>query len=135
MTQRFPGAVVEAIDTPFPLGQPESLAVAASVRKFGAAIVLVALGAPKQERWVRDYLAECGANVGIGVGSAFDIICGDRPRAPQWMQTFGMEWFYRLLLEPRRLSRRYLIEDTPFLYFMARTLVKRKLRIWRENYE
>jgi N-acetylglucosaminyldiphosphoundecaprenol N-acetyl-beta-D-mannosaminyltransferase len=129
MMQRNPGAVVEAVLTPSPLGRSESLEVAARVRTLGAAIVLVALGAPKQERWVGEYLDACGSRVGIGVGSALDIISGDKPRAPGWMQTAGMEWFYRMLLEPGRLGRRYLIEDTPFLFHLARAVMRQKLGI------
>jgi len=129
MMQRYPSAVVEAVLTPFPLGRPESLEVAAQIKTLGAAIVLVALGAPKQERWVREYLDACGSTVGIGVGSAFDIISGDKPRAPGCIQAAGMEWFYRMLLEPGRLGRRYLIEDTPFLFHLARAVMRAKLGI------
>ena len=67
-----------------------------------------------------------GAAVGIGVGSAFDLISGDKPRAPRWMQNMGLEWLHRMLLEPRRLGRRYLIEDTPYLFQLARELTRRK---------
>jgi N-acetylglucosaminyldiphosphoundecaprenol N-acetyl-beta-D-mannosaminyltransferase len=129
MMRRYPGAVVEAIPTPFPLGRNESLEVAARIRTLGAAIVLVALGAPKQERWVKEYLDSCGSNVGIGVGSAFDIISGDKPRAPGWVQTMGMEWFYRTLLEPARLGRRYFIEDSPFLLHLVGAVMRNRLGI------
>ena len=129
MMRRNTGAVVEAIPTPFPLGRSESLDVAAQVRALGAAIVLVALGAPKQERWVSEYLDACGSSVGIGVGSAFDIISGDKPRAPEWVQSVGMEWFYRTLLEPGRLGRRYFIEDSPFLFHLAGAVMRQRLGI------
>jgi len=129
MMRRSPGAIVEAIPTPFPLGRIESLEVAERVRELGAAIVLVALGAPKQERWVSGYLEACGSSVGIGVGSAFDIISGDKPRAPGWVQSVGMEWFYRTLLEPRRLGRRYFVEDSPFLLYLAGAVMRSRLGI------
>ena len=87
--------------------------------------MLVALGAPRQERWVQRYLTQCGANVGIGIGSAFDIISGEKPRAPMLMQTCGLEWLHRMALEPKRLGRRYLIEDSPFLFFLTKELVFR----------
>jgi N-acetylglucosaminyldiphosphoundecaprenol N-acetyl-beta-D-mannosaminyltransferase len=126
MMRRYPGAVVEAIPTPFPLGISESLEVAARVRAIGAEIVLAALGAPKQERWVSKYLDACGSSVGIGVGSAFDIISGDKQRAPGWVQVIGMEWFYRTLLEPGRLARRYFIEDSPFLFYLAGAVIRNR---------
>ena len=66
--------------------------------------MLVALGAPRQERWVQANIAKAKANVGIGVGGAFDIICGDMPRAPQLMRNYGFEWLYRLTQEPKRLG-------------------------------
>lgn len=87
----------------------------------------MALGAPRQERWVREYLPETGANVGMGIGSAFDIICGDRRRAPRWMQDAGLEWFHRMLQEPRRLGKRYLIDDMRAFGYLARELLRRQI--------
>lgn len=126
-----PGAVVRAMPTPMPLTDADSRAVAEQIRRLGAAIVLVALGAPRQERWVQAYLGESGANVGMGVGSAFDIICGDQPRAPRWMCDHGLEWCHRMLLDPRRLARRYLIEDSPFLVHLAWAATIG--RLWRRS--
>jgi len=126
MQRRFPRASLHPIPTPFPLGPEENQLVVEEIRKANAEIVLVALGAPKQERWVQAHLERCGASVGIGIGSAFDIICGDKPRAPQWMQRMGLEWLYRMLQEPRRLGRRYLIEDSPFLFHLAAELMRRR---------
>ena len=126
MMERYPGAIVRAILTPFPLGDRESIEVVSQTRSFGAAILLAALGAPGQEFWLKKYLECSGAAVGIGVGSAFDLISGDKPRAPRWMQNMGLEWLHRMLLEPRRLGRRYLIEDTPYLFQLARELTRRK---------
>jgi N-acetylglucosaminyldiphosphoundecaprenol N-acetyl-beta-D-mannosaminyltransferase len=126
MQRRFPRARLVDIATPWPLSHDGSLAIARAVRELKAGIVLVALGAPRQERWVRTYLAECGASVGVGIGSAFDIISGDRPRAPRYMQRAGLEWFHRMLLEPRRLGRRYLIEDSPYVLLLLRALMSRR---------
>jgi N-acetylglucosaminyldiphosphoundecaprenol N-acetyl-beta-D-mannosaminyltransferase len=128
MLQRHPGAVIHAIPTPWPLGHTESVGVARQAREVGTRIALVALGAPRQERWVQAYLGNCGACVGIGVGSAFDIISGDQPRAPQWMQNAGLEWLHRMLLEPRRLGRRYLLEDSPYVLLLAKELARRRTR-------
>lgn len=127
MQRLVPGSLLYPIPTPFPLGLKENQALIEEIRNAKAEIVLVALGAPKQERWVQANLERCGAKVGIGIGSAFDIICGDKPRAPQWLQRMGLEWFQRMLQEPRRLGRRYLIEDAPFLAYLAAELMRRRL--------
>jgi N-acetylglucosaminyldiphosphoundecaprenol N-acetyl-beta-D-mannosaminyltransferase len=92
-----------------------------------AQIVLVALGAPRQERWIQSNLEACGAAVGIGIGSAFDIISGDQPRAPRWMKDNGFEWFHRLLLDPKRLVKRYLFEDSLFIFYFTLSLLRKKL--------
>ena len=125
MEAAFPRASLYAIPTPFPLGVAENDNLVEQIRDVNAKIVLVALGAPRQERWVQANLERCGAHVGIGVGSAFDIISGDKPRAPRWLQAMGLEWMQRMVLEPRRLGRRYLIEDTPFLWHLAAELGRR----------
>lgn len=67
----------------------------------------VALGTGKQERWMADHLGRIDVPVMIGVGTAFDILSGRKPQAPRWMQHSGLEWFFRLASEPRRLWRRY----------------------------
>jgi N-acetylglucosaminyldiphosphoundecaprenol N-acetyl-beta-D-mannosaminyltransferase len=127
MTRRHPAASLHAVPTPWPLGSAENRALVAQVRAIAARIVLVALGAPRQERWVQAHLDASGASVGIGVGSAFDIISGDKPRAPEWMQKASLEWFHRLTLEPRRLAWRYLVEDSPFLLHLAAAAAQRPI--------
>jgi N-acetylglucosaminyldiphosphoundecaprenol N-acetyl-beta-D-mannosaminyltransferase len=68
-------------------------------------IIFVALGAPRQEKWIRRHMAELQAPVAIGVGGSFDVLAGRVPRAPQWMQKTGLEWLYRLARDPKRLPR------------------------------
>jgi N-acetylglucosaminyldiphosphoundecaprenol N-acetyl-beta-D-mannosaminyltransferase len=127
MRERFPQAPVYPIATPFQLGEKENAELVEQIRAVKAKIVLAALGAPKQERWLKTYMPACGANVGIGCGSALDIICGDMPRAPRWMRDNGLEWFHRMLLEPKRLGRRYLIEDSPFILHLLAAWARRRL--------
>ncbi len=91
--------------------------VLAGIRTAGAQVVMVALGAPRQEKWIRDHLRETGATLGIGVGGLFDFYSGRIPRAPTWVRELGMEWFYRFAQEPRRMWRRYFLGN---LVFMAR---------------
>jgi len=127
MAERFPKARLHALETPFPLTPEANAKLAEEIKAKGAKIVLVALGAPKQERWLRENLAACDANVGIGIGSAFDIISGDKRWAPKWMRDSGLEWLYRLLQEPKRLGRRYLLEDMPFFWHLLHEVLRRRL--------
>lgn len=77
-------------------------------------ILFVGLGAPKQELWIKRYHEELGVPVSMGVGVTFEFIAGIVKRAPVWMQNIGLEWFWRLCMEPGRLWKRYLIDDTQF---------------------
>jgi N-acetylglucosaminyldiphosphoundecaprenol N-acetyl-beta-D-mannosaminyltransferase len=128
MRQKYPSASLFVIPTPCPLGAEESAEVVRQIQAVHAKILLVALGAPRQERWVQSNMELCQANVGIGIGSAFDIISGDMPRAPGWMKDNGLEWLYRLKQDPRRLAKRYLIEDSPFILHLLRVVVTNKLQ-------
>lgn len=83
----------------------EAAAVVEAVRSSGARLVLVALGFPRQEFWIRDNLAQLGNAVCIGVGGAFDVWAGRVQRAPEAWRRAGLEWLYRLIREPRRLGR------------------------------
>lgn len=85
------------------------------IRRSGADLLLVAMGAPGQEVWLKDHLAQTGARVGIGVGGLFDFFSGRIPRAPQWMREAGLEWVFRLSQEPRRLFWRYGPGNVEFL--------------------
>lgn len=75
------------------------------VKKAKVDILFVALGVPRQEKWLKHYLQDLNAPVCIGVGGSFDIISGRLKRAPQWIQDWGFEWLYRLIQEPRRIGR------------------------------
>ncbi len=80
-------------------------AAAAAVRETGAAVVFVCLGAPRQERWMAEWGKESGALLLLGLGGALDVYAGKVKRAPKAFQKLGLEWFYRLLREPRRIGR------------------------------
>ena len=90
------------------------------IRDSGAKIVFVGLGCPKQEYWMHAYSPELNA-VLIGVGAAFDFFSGRVKRAPLWMQKSGLEWFYRLCTEPRRLWKRYMVTNTVYLYLLGKS--------------
>jgi N-acetylglucosaminyldiphosphoundecaprenol N-acetyl-beta-D-mannosaminyltransferase len=84
-------------------------------------LVLVALGAPKQELWSDRFRNQITPAVAIGVGGSLDFITGRIKRAPAWMSRAGLEWLFRLGQEPRRMWRRYLIEDPRFVAIVARS--------------
>lgn len=86
-----------------------------------ATVLAVGVGAPKQEKWIMRHRRRMpGVRVFMAVGATIDFEAGVLPRAPEWMQKFGLEWAYRLWREPRRLWRRYLLENTPFLWLLVR---------------
>jgi alpha-1,3-mannosyltransferase len=89
------------------------------IRRSGADVLLVAMGNPKQELWLLEHLAETGCRLGFGVGALFDFMAGAVPRAPPWMRAARIEWAYRLMHEPGRLWRRYLVGMPSFLIKVA----------------
>jgi len=74
-------------------------------------ILVVGLGAPKQEKFIYNYLEQLNVPVSLGLGASIDFMAGNIRRAPKWMSELGLEWFYRFLKEPRRLFKRYFIDD------------------------
>ena len=86
-------------------------------------LVLVAMGSPKQEVWMHRAEAWLRPAVSIGIGASLDFIAGTVKRAPRWMSKNGLEWLFRLAQEPRRLARRYLVNDPKFLFVLTRTLM------------
>jgi N-acetylglucosaminyldiphosphoundecaprenol N-acetyl-beta-D-mannosaminyltransferase len=90
-------------------------------------VLWVSLTAPKQDIWIYQNILKLNVNVAIGVGAAFDVVVGDIPRAPIWMQRNGLEWLYRLVKEPNRLFRRYLIEAPLFIPLILIQLIHERL--------
>ena len=88
-------------------------------------ILFVAISSPKKERFLGRYQAEMKIPFAMGVGGTFDVAAGKVRRAPLWMQKTGLEWFYRFLQEPRRMFRRYFIDDMAFGGMILRELLKR----------
>lgn len=97
-------------------GPEEEEPVVAQIRQARPDMLLVAFGAPRQERWMRRWSAALEVPVSIGVGGSFDVLAGRVPRAPRWMQRAGLEWLYRALREPRRWS---VVRTIPPLFLMA----------------
>lgn len=93
----------------------EESSVIEKIKDSGADLILVAFGAPHQEKWINRNLLKTGAKVAIGVGGLFDFYSGRIPRAPLWMRKIGMEWAYRFYQEPKRMWKRYLWGNSVFL--------------------
>ena len=86
------------------------------IRAAAADVVIVALGQPQQELWLDTHLAATGCHVGLGVGAFLDFTSGRVTRAPRWMNRLGIEWLFRLVQEPGRLWRRYVVGSPVFLW-------------------
>jgi len=95
--------------------------VVAAIRASEADLVMVAMGNPRQEEWLAANLVSTGARIGVGVGAFFDFTAGSVPRAPAWMNRFGVEWVWRLAQEPRRMWRRYIVGNPLFLARVVRS--------------
>ena len=117
LARRFPGAsIVGWISPPFrPLSEDEDRAIISSINDSGADIVWIGLGTPKQERWMAEHRDALAAPVLIGVGAAFDFHAGMIRQAPRLLQRSGLEWLFRICMEPRRLWRRYLTNVPSFI--------------------
>ncbi len=122
--ERHPGLRVAGYRSPpyRPLTQEEDEADIAAINAARPDFVWVGLGMPKQEKWMASHVGRIEAAVLLGVGAAFDFHAGIKPRAPVWMQRTGVEWIFRLASEPRRLARRYLIDNTVFVTHAVRQL-------------
>ena len=95
------------------------------INESGAQFVLVALGCPKQEKWMARNFTKINA-VLLGVGGAFPVYANLQNRAPVLMQRYGLEWLYRLMQEPKRLMRRYLYTNLMFIYLLIKAVFKKK---------
>jgi N-acetylglucosaminyldiphosphoundecaprenol N-acetyl-beta-D-mannosaminyltransferase len=118
LQERFAGLkIVGTWSPPFrELSAAEEEAMIERITSAQPDIVWVGLSTPKQERWMARYVGRLPAPVLIGVGAAFDMHAGLKKQAPRWMQRAGLEWLFRLAAEPRRLGRRYLINNPWFVW-------------------
>ncbi len=124
LRMRFPGLRMTFWHSPpfRPLTQEEDAADVAELVASGARVVFIGLGCPKQERWMSLHRGRLPATT-IGVGWAFDTLAGHSMIAPGWMQRCGLEWVFRLVLDPKRLWRRYAKHNPRFLVLIALQLM------------
>lgn len=122
---RFAGLAIEYHHGHFNMaaGSAAAAAVVAQIDRSGADLLIVGMGMPRQEKWILENAAAVSARVIIPIGALADYYAGAIPTPPRWAGKVGLEWFFRLLAEPRRLGNRYLIEPwrlvRPFLRDLA----------------
>jgi len=121
---QFPGLrIAGAVSPPFGTVSPQADALHVDhINRSGAGVVFVGLGCPKQETWCDQHRGQVHA-VMLAVGAAFDFHAGTLKRAPHWMRALGLEWMHRLLSEPRRLWKRYLVTNSAFAMRAAAQLL------------
>lgn len=121
LQQRLPGIKIVGTHCP-PYGfesQEEELALINSKIKVAAPdILFVGLGAPKQEYWINDNYQELGVPISVGIGVSFELVANMVQRAPVWMQKWGLEWLFRLIVEPKRLWKRYIMGNPQFMWLV-----------------
>lgn len=118
LAEQFPGLVVAGTYTPpfRPLTAEEGVEIVERINQVAPDVLWVGLSTPKQERWMAEHRERLRVPVMVGVGAAFDIHTGRLRQAPRWMRENGLEWFYRLAQEPRRLWRRYILLGSYFVW-------------------
>jgi N-acetylglucosaminyldiphosphoundecaprenol N-acetyl-beta-D-mannosaminyltransferase len=126
LINKFPNLeIVGSKDTPIrPIPKRDNKKIIQEINDSNARIVFVGLGCPFQELWMIENRKSLKANVLIGVGAAFDFITGRVRQAPLWVQKIGFEWLFRLSQDPKRLLRRYTIDNSLFIYKATRQIIK-----------
>jgi N-acetylglucosaminyldiphosphoundecaprenol N-acetyl-beta-D-mannosaminyltransferase len=101
-------------DFGFDKSEIESKAICEIISSSGAELLVLGLGAPKQELWITRYAPRVSVKVALCVGATIDFLAGEKARAPMWMRRVGLEWLHRMLSEPQRLAKRYFIDAIVF---------------------
>lgn len=123
LTVRYPGLKIVGTHSPsfgFEKNEAECDEIVRRIVEAAPDVLFIGLGSPKQEKWTDRYLARLGVPVTVGVGISFDYVAGTVRRAPRWMQGAGLEWAWRLAMEPRRLWKRYLVNDPVFFWLVLK---------------
>ena len=126
-TSEYPELNISYYSPPFrKLSDAEDTQILKTINKCNPDFVLVALGCPKQEIWMHKHKNSIASCL-VGLGGAFPVYSGDVTRAPEWMQKNGLEWFYRLCKEPKRLWKRYTYTNTKFLLLLCWQFIRIKV--------
>lgn len=129
--EEFPDLTLYAYSPPFrPLTDEEKNNVVDEINNKNPDFVFVALGCPKQEKWMAEHKDKIHSCM-IGLGGALEVYAGVKNRAPKWVQDYSLEWMYRLAQDPRRLWKRYLVTNTWFVFLLLIQIVK--VRVFRHD--
>jgi N-acetylglucosaminyldiphosphoundecaprenol N-acetyl-beta-D-mannosaminyltransferase len=120
---KYPKLVLAGYRNGYWKGEAEEAQVVEQIRDARPDLLFVAISSPKKEQFLGRWQAEMKIPFAMGVGGTFDVAIGHVKRAPVWMQKSGLEWFYRFLQEPRRMFRRYFIEDMAFVRLFIKEAV------------
>jgi N-acetylglucosaminyldiphosphoundecaprenol N-acetyl-beta-D-mannosaminyltransferase len=118
--RKYPRLVLAGYRNGYWKGEAEEAQVVQQIRDARPDLLFVAISSPKKEQFLGRYQAEMKIPFAMGVGGTFDVAIGHVKRAPVWMQKSGLEWFYRFLQEPRRMFRRYFVEDMAFVWLFIK---------------
>jgi len=125
--KEFPNLKLSVYSPPFrTLSQDEKEDIVTMINKNNPDFVFVALGCPKQEKWMAEHKNTIHSSM-IGLGGAFEVYADLKDRSPQWMQDYSLEWLYRLLQDPKRLWKRYLVTNSLFIILLFVQLVNLKV--------
>jgi len=131
LERQFPGVQVCGVMSPplasYPFPPELDSAICQRIRETKPDILFVAFGAPKQDLWIQEHLGHLGVRVSAGIGGSFNFLSKLTPRAPRILQRLGLEWAFRLVSEPTRLWKRYLLHDMPFMFVIIANEATSKL--------
>jgi N-acetylglucosaminyldiphosphoundecaprenol N-acetyl-beta-D-mannosaminyltransferase len=126
--QQYPGLQIAGYRDGYWSGAAEEADVAAQIARARPDLLFVAISSPRKETFLGRWQAQLQIPFAMGVGGSFDVAAGLVRRAPRWMQRAGLEWFYRFLQEPRRMFRRYFVDDMAFLGLLLREALHKRQR-------
>jgi len=118
VTQRYPTLRLAGYSDGYFWGNEEC--VVSTIRNSGARLLFVAITSPKKENFINKWKGELGVDFVMGVGGTFDVVAGKVRRAPKWMQRNGLEWLFRVIQEPKRMWRRYLVTNIQFAFMIGK---------------
>ncbi len=124
-TNKLPGLTICGWRDGYWQDAQEEAQVAEQIRASRADLLFVAISSPQKEQFLDRHQGAMRVPFAMGVGGSFDVVVGKVKRAPRWMQRAGLEWFYRFLQEPRRMFRRYFLEDTAFVWLLFKEMAER----------
>ncbi|HEG44550.1 MAG TPA: glycosyltransferase [Phycisphaerales bacterium] len=124
----YPGVVIAGCHDGY-FDESQEIQVVEEIKQSHADILFVAMGSPKKENFLRKWRTYMDVPVCHGVGGSFDVVAGVTRRAPHWMQQAGLEWFYRMMQEPRRLWKRYFVTNSIFIMLSIKEFINARLNI------